>query len=22
MTQSAPTMPHTVPSRDESWVYY
>jgi branched-chain amino acid aminotransferase len=22
MTQSAPTVPHTVPSRDESWVYY
>ncbi len=22
MTQSAPTLPHAVPSRDESWVYY
>jgi branched-chain amino acid aminotransferase len=22
MTQIAPTVPHTVPSRDESWVYY
>ncbi|HEY2704792.1 MAG TPA: branched-chain amino acid transaminase [Candidatus Dormibacteraeota bacterium] len=22
MTQSAPTVPHTVPSRDESWVFY
>jgi branched-chain amino acid aminotransferase len=22
MTQSAPTVPHTVPSRDETWVYY
>src|ERR1700739_4048765 len=22
MTQSAPTVPHSVPSRDESWVYF